>query len=238
MTEVWNSLLLLGIERYTILLILALPVVATVVGIARHFIGLKTLSIYAPIVLTYAFLELSFDRSTDTIHYLDGLKYGIVLFLLVFATSTFTYKFIKPLRLHYYPKMALIFSVISAAILLTIALGGYLGRTGFTNVNIFSVVLISAITERIVGMYAKTNFKNAFFTSIETLLLTIINYSLISYSEFQRFIFESPWILLIVVLINLLVGRFTGLRLREYIRFWDILDRDYSEENGTNKGHS
>lgn len=237
MSEVWNNLLILGIDRQTILLILALPIISTIVGIARHFIGLKTLSIYAPIVLTYAFLELSYNRADQVFDYASGLKYGIVIFILVFASSTFTHRLLSPLRLHYYPKMSLIFTIIGITILSALVIAGGLGRTGFVNISIFSAVLIAAVSERIIAIYAKTKFKNAFLTSLETLFLSLICYSLIAWHDFQTFLLTSPWILLIIVLVNLMVGRFTGLRLREYLRFWEILDKDYSSENGTDQSN-
>jgi hypothetical protein len=232
MQDIWLTLTELGIERYTIILILALPVVSTIVGIARHMIGLKTLSIYAPIVLTYAFIELGFDRRTDLINYVDGLKYGLALFIIVFITSTGFYKLTRGLKLHFYPKMSLIFTAVAIMTMISIIAAAYLGRNGYININIFSVVLITAVSERLISIYAKTNFKNTLYISIETLILTVINYSLISWTAFQEFMLYNPWVLAVLILINLYVGTFTGLRLREYWRFREILDIDYTNENG------
>jgi hypothetical protein len=44
---------------------------------------------------------------------------------------------------------------------------------------------------------------------------------------FQNLLINSPYIILLLFPINYLIGRFTGLRLTEYLRFWDILvDKD------------
>lgn len=230
MQDIWSEIFSLGIDRYTILLILFLPFVSTTVGIARHLIGFKTLSIYAPIVLTYAFIELGFDRTIDSIRYFDGLKYGIVLFFIVFFAASLIYKLTRNVRMTFFPKMSLVFTGVSLAMLLSIVLAAYLGRNGFSNINIFSVVLISATSERLVSLYAKTNFKSMLFVSFETILLTVFNYTLISWQDFQAFLLESPWIIILLIIINLYVGRFKGLRLREYWRFREILDKDYYDD--------
>lgn len=239
MEQLWESLINQGVSEQTILLVLFLPVVATVVGFARHFIGLKTLSIYAPIVLTFAFIELSINNQ-GRIDLALGLRHGLLVSALVFATSTLFYKLTKNIRMHYFPKMSLIFTIVSIVILALLIVAANLGRDGFVNISGFSIVMISAVSERLIAMYAKTNFKNTLFTSVETLLLTLFNFTLISIPEFQKFLINSPWFILFIVLFNLYIGQFRGLRIREIWRFRSILNQDFSNEepHGTTENSS
>lgn len=232
MNGLWAQVIELGVPAETILLIMFLPVVSTTVGIARHILGLKTLSIYAPIVLTYAFIELGFENGQ--IDYFAGLRHGLIIFAIVFVTATAFYSITRSLRMHYYPKMSLIFTTVSIIMVIVLLIGAYLGRTDFIKLNVFSIVLITAISERLISIYAKTDFKNTTYISAETLILTLINFSLLAWEPFRLFLMDSPWFLIALVILNFYVGQFRGLRLREYWRFRRILNRDYeSEENGT-----
>ena len=44
-----------GIEKSTIVLLLMLPIVATMVGISRHIIGMRSLGIYLTLIITFIF---------------------------------------------------------------------------------------------------------------------------------------------------------------------------------------
>ena len=242
MQDLWSEIVTLGIDERTIMLILFLPVVSTIVGIARHIVGIKTLSIYAPIVLTFAFIELSVVPNSSELLFWQGLRHGIIIFILVFLSATGFYSLTRGLRMHYFPKMSLIFTIVSIVMLTAIIIAAFLGRYGFTGINIFSIVLISATSERLVSVFAKTNFRNTLLISIETLILTVISYSVFSIAEFREFLVNSPWVMFILVVINLYIGRYRGLRFREYWRFRSILDQDYTQaeggKNGNNKGIS
>ncbi|MCA9379525.1 hypothetical protein KC640_03785 [Candidatus Dojkabacteria bacterium] len=222
-----NSLLTSsGLDSTLIILLLFLPVISTVVAISRHVIGLKSLSLYAPILLAYAFIEIGLDRTTGDVILLDGLKYGTIFFVLVILTTTLLYAPLRRLRLHYYPKVSLIYIAVAniliiSLILLSIADGGVAER-----VSTFSIVLIAAITERIMSAQARKGIKAALISSVETYLQAVVGFLLFSINGLRELLLQEPWLILVLALINLLIGLFTGLRLTEYFRFYSILNDD------------
>lgn len=219
-----------GIYNYTLMLILLLPIISTVVSVWRHVVGMKTLSLYAPIVLTYAFIEMGMNRTEETFNPVVSLVYGVIFYMVVLVVSTGLYRLMKRLRINYYSKMSLIFSGIASAVLIVYFLAAALGDHNLSNVNIFSIVLIAAIAERLVANYARSDFKGTVLLSLETLLLALIGLAVFSIPQLQKLLIESPWIILIVILLNFVVGTFKGLRLSEYWRFRAILDKDYNEK--------
>ena len=61
-------------------------------------------------------------------------------------------------------------------------------------------------------------------TTIETLVLATIGYSILSLQVTREWVLAKPELtVLLTVLVNIFLGRFTGLRLLEYWRFRELL---------------
>ncbi len=219
-----------GIYNYTLVLILLLPIISTMVSISRHIIGVKTLSLYAPIVLAYAFIEIGMNRPAQSFDPVVSLAYGSAFFLVVLIVATGLYRLLKPLRINYYSKMSLIFTGIASAVFIVYYAAAVLGDRSLSSVNVFSIVLIAAISERLVANYARTDLKGTIVISLETLAVALIGLLIFSIPQLQKILIESPWLIIVIVVINFAVGSFRGLRLTEFWRFSRILDKDYGDK--------
>lgn len=215
-----------SVDLSTITVLLMLPVVATIVSIARHLIGLKSLGVFITIILTFAFYELGLIGGSYISYPLDGFKYGYVLLFITFVSATVTYGLIKNWALHYYPKLAVIITSVIGVITIILMTAAYFNITGIFKVEIFAVLLIALLSEKFMGLLARKSLQTTLFVTVETTVIASFAYIIISYPEFQTLILQSPYLLLLLFPINYLLGRFTGLRLREYTRFSDILDRE------------
>src|SRR3990167_2440387 len=98
-----NYLINNGLDQNTILLILSLPVIATIIAIARQIIGIKAFGIYIPSIIALTFVVTS-------------LKFGIIIFLALLITGTLARIIAKRLRLLYLPRMAILMTVVSLSI--------------------------------------------------------------------------------------------------------------------------
>jgi F0F1-type ATP synthase assembly protein I len=115
-------------------------------------------------------------------------------------------------------------------ILAIVSLLFQLGVKEVVSLNVLAVVMIATISERMMSNYARHGAKECISISGETLLLAVLSFLLFSWGNFQSFLLASPWILIVVLVINLIVGKFTGLRLLEYFRFWEILNKDEEKD--------
>jgi len=223
------------VER-SFLLLLALPIVTTVVGIFRHVIGIKTASIYAPIIVTYAFFELGFrgnEYSQLQPDYLRGLQFGLLLYVIVFAASTLLYLSIKRLRMHYIPKSTLVLIGVSLTLMTVVFAGIYIfDREGLVYLDIFTIIMLIALTDNFISTLSRKDIYKTTYVALQTLLVAIISYSIIAIEETQEAIitYGIP-ILIVLVAINLFVGRYISLRLTEYYRFKDILLQENTSKN-------
>jgi hypothetical protein len=226
MDNLLNFAELISIDSHAIFLLIALPIVATIVGFAHYIIGIKTISIYFPIILTFMFYELGVQENSLVSNQFNGLKYGISLSIIIFGASATSYELIRKLSLHYYTKLSIVITCVVITLLAFLIIAGLFDKQGFLKINIFSLILIASLAERYMNLLAFNSKKSATKLSFETLVLSIICYLFISWSIIQNFIIDNTWILFILLPINYYIGKFSGLRLLEYYRFKDILNNN------------
>lgn len=220
-----------GLALSIVFLVLTLPVVATIGSFIRHVIGIRSFGVYTPIALTYAFYELGVVDSTEISYPTLGLKYGLTLILIVFASSTVVHLITKSVKLHYIPKMSLVLTGVVIAILVAMSGGAYFNKAGFISVDVLALLLVITISEQYINVYVNKDGRTAILLGIQTILIALISYILISWDVFRNLLLDYPFhIIIIAIILNIFVGLWLGLRLTEYIRFWDILTDKSSQE--------
>jgi len=214
-----------GIGMESLVLLLLLPVAATFIGISRHIIGFRSLGIYLSIVLVFIFYQLGLITGTPYSDPLVGLSHGIILILVIFLSTAISYKLIKKLPIHYYPKLSIILVNVTLALLLLIVLFELLGVSYIIKMNTFTLILIAGIAEKYVSILTRKRISATLIISFESLIQAVLCYLILSLQPFIDFIIQYPYAILLLFPINYLVGKFTGLRLSEYLRFKKILDK-------------
>ena len=199
-----------GVSIETIYLILVLPFVATLIAAFRQLIGVKSFGIYTPLVLTFAFWAI-------------GIKYGIAIFLIIFLTGTAVRYVLRNFRLLYMPRMAIVLTVISLAILALLAIGGYLDKSGLASTSILPILILITLIEKFISAQVEKGFRTAAFLSVETLIISIAGYYFIIWDQFRNLVLEHPEYILLLFVINIFLGKWTGIRLSEYLRFREVL---------------
>jgi hypothetical protein len=204
-----TALLNEGVGMETVTLLLVLPVAATLIALFRQVIGIKAFGIYTPLIIAFAFL--AFDPK--------GLKYGIVLFVAVISIGMATRYIMRRFRLLYLPRVAITLSVVALVILGALALGGHYQRTGFANLDIVPLLVVVALSEKFIAAQIEKGSRIALILALETLVISVVVYLVISSAFLTGYLLRYPWLILLTFAINIWLGRFTGLRLTEYVRF-------------------
>ena len=210
MSEIINLIASQGVSIETIYLILALPFIATLIAAFRQLIGIKSFGIYTPLVLTFAFWAI-------------GIKYGLAIFIVIFITGTAVRYVLKNFRLLYMPRMAIVLTVISLAILALLAIGGYLQKTGLAATSILPILILITLIEKFISTQVEKGFRTAAILSVETLAIAIAGYYFIIWDQFRNLVLEHPEYILLLFIINIFLGRWTGIRLSEYLRFREVI---------------
>lgn len=199
-----------GVPETTIALLLMLPIIATFIAMVRQIIGLKGFGLYTPLIISFAFVETT-------------LKYGVALFVLVLIAGTITRLVVRKARLLYLPRIAIVTSVVALTILFVFYEGAYSGRNGLITVSIFPLLIIITLVEKFVAAQIESGARSAVVLTLETLIIAIAAFYVITWATLQDFLLAYPWAILVTLIVNIILGRYTGLRLTEFIRFRDVI---------------
>lgn len=208
-----NFFLQEGVPFDTVVLIFMLPIIATFIAFLRQVVGIKAFGIYTPLIITFAFLAT------------NGLRYGIVIFIAVIVIGMLMRFVLKPFRLLYLPRVAIMLSVVAVLILVMLVFGGNLRRTGLASVSIFPILIMITLVEKFVSVQIEKGNKTAMILALETLIISVVGYYIASWPTLIRLLIAHPWIIIITLPINIFLGKWTGLRLTEYFRFKEIIKK-------------
>jgi len=219
-----NYLISHGIPASVILLVLLLPAIATLVAFFKQVVGLTTFGVYTPSVLTLSFLAI-------------GLKLGLIVFIVVVFTSVLTRKVIKRYRLSYTPRLAIILSFVSLAIFAAIVLltwlaplGDYHRVTSLIATSIFPMLIMSTLAEKFVSIQTEKGSYSAIRLLLEVMFVSVACYFVVGkWKYLHTLVLSTPEIIFFFIFVDVLLGRFTGLRLTEYIRFHDVIKKTEEE---------
>jgi len=191
-----------GIPANQIGYLLLLPLVACFIAIARYVVGLRGFGIFTPVMLAVVFLIM-------------GLIPGVSLFIMIVVVATMARIIMRKIKIHYLARMALVIWVVCLAVFFAMYL---------FEISILPVMLLILLAENFVEAQISQSPNRAVQLTAETFVMALGCFGLMSWSLLHKWATAEPEILLVVtVILNLLVGRFTGMRILEYQRFRRLL---------------
>jgi len=205
-----NYLINHGVPINSITLILMLPIIATILAFSRQVIGIKAFGLITPAMTTLSFLVM-------------GLQYGLIIFSAVLLAGTLTRLVMRRLHLLYLPRMALVLSSVSLAILVFFGFGVATNNVAIASFSIFPILILTLLAEEFIALQFKAGARSAFIVTAWTLLLAVACYFIVSWELLRTVIVSYPEVTLIAIPANILLGRWGGLRLTEYFRFRKLL---------------
>ncbi len=203
-----------GVPANVIVLVLLFPLVSSFIAASRHIIGLRGFGIYIPAVLSVALVS-------------TGVIEGIALFLAIIIVALPAKKFLARFKLPYLPRTAILLWFVSLAVLAVQLLAPVLNMIKLMTVNIFPIMILVLVAENFLDAQARTKPADAIALTIETIGLAFLSGLLLKWEALQKLALLQPELLIIAVLIlNLLVGKFVGLRVSEYFRFRSLMEEE------------
>jgi hypothetical protein len=202
-----------GVPINTIVLLLMLPGVAALIAAARHFIGIRGFGIFLPAALSVVFVA-------------TGPIVGIGLFLVIVFVSTLARILLRKtkIKLQYLPRMALLLMFVVLGILGVLFMAPFFDSTRLANVSIFPVLILVLLAEDFSKIQLGKSVKTAMNLTIETLILALSSYIILTLEPVHVFALLKPEIyILSVIVFDILVGRYIGLRFIELWRFRKLI---------------
>lgn len=221
MNEFTTWLIESGVSREMLLLIVFIPVIATLTNISRYIVGLKTLGTYPAMILAFAY-------------YLTGARYGIAITILIVLTSIITHLILKKIRMHYMSRISINYIILAIVLLGFFVL---INKVPFLHDNLeidsispLSVVLIATLSDFVTKQFVKTNIFLTVRGLAETMIIALLGWTVMRFEVVSTFLLNNVWIVPVLIIINFLVGQTKALRLMDFLRFKQII-RDDTESN-------
>ncbi len=210
-----HAMLTRGIAGQTVLLLLMLPVIATILSFLKQVVGVVTYGLFVPSIIALSFLAL-------------GWWVGLLFLLFIVAAGSVSRFLVRRLHILFIPKVAIIITLVSLFVLVLLAVNVAFGVAASRD-TVFVLLIMSTLSESFLSAKAEQGWTSAFTGILQTGGAALLCVFIVQWSWFQTLILAYPELLLLTILANVLVGRYTGLRLSEYIRFRAVL-RQAAEE--------
>jgi hypothetical protein len=221
----WKNFLRYAMERAvgngmpvnTVVLILLFPLVVAIVAAARHLIGVRGVGILTPALLAVAFLA-------------TGIWVGVGLFLIILMVATASRFLLRKLKLQYMPRLALLLWFVSAGVLGTLFLAAYFSLGSVLTVGIFPILILMLLAETFIDIQQGRSASEAKDIIFQTFLLAMISSLLLAWQQVQRVVVLYPELVFFgVAIFDIFIGKYTGLRLTEYLMFKRVTQDDEEE---------
>ena len=215
----WASVVRAQVPLGALTLILILPIIATLVVVARVVVGLETFGLFGPVIVSLAFIT-------------TGLWWGTVIFIVIVGLGVALRAALQRLRLQAVARLAILIALVSAVMGGLTLMGATLGIGALLNVSIFPMVIMSNVIENFAASQVELGTGQAVRMTVTTLLLSITCYLVVERAGLQSLVLAFPEILVATVVIDVLLGKWRGLRLLEYLRFRAVARRAGAAASG------
>lgn len=203
-----------GVSSEMIILLLMLPVILTIITFLKQVVGVTTFGLYTPAVITLSLVAL-------------GWQIGLSLLAIILFVGYLTRASMKRYRLLYFPKIATILTVISLVLLVVLAIAASFGITLAPD-TIFILLIMATLSEEFMSVKEEMGLRNALMAVGETVLVALLCFSIVQWGVLKSLIIAYPEIVVLTIVVNVFLGKWTGLRLSEVVRFKEIFK--YLEE--------
>ena len=186
--------------------LLMIPVGAIVIVFMRNFVGVRTFGTFLPVLVALAFRE-------------SRLLSGVLLFALLVSAGLAVRFYLERLRLLLVPRLAAILTVVVLLMLFFSLLFHRLGIDTGLSVALFPMVILTMVIERMSIVWDERGPGEAIQDGLGTLAVAMIAYVVMGIDVIEHLVFVFPELLLPLLAVFLLSGRYTGYRLSELGRF-------------------
>ncbi len=188
-----------------------MPVAALIICVFRNLIGMTSFGLFAPALVGLAFRDL---RSWA----------GIVVFVSIVLVGWLMRRVLDSYHLLQVPRIALMLSLIVLVLILLVLTANYYDVPTTRYIALFPMIILTGMVERFWTLEAEDGVGSSFKTLLSTLTIAATISVVLSFKGLARWLFAYPETLGLIMAAQFLIGRYTGYRLLELLRFRDFLD--------------
>jgi uncharacterized protein with transglutaminase domain/transglutaminase superfamily protein len=200
----------IGLSQNLLKIIIMLPLGALVTVIFRNVIGVETFGTFLPALIAAAARE-------------TGLLWGMIGFTLIILIASAIRKSLDWMQLLHSPKMAVMLTMVVLVMLSMSTLAVHFELFAFAHITLFPIAILAITAERFTLIETEQGFGKALRITLVTLLVTAACYMVMDSLFMQTQFLAFPELLLVVIALNLWLGKWMGMRLLEFVRFRRVI---------------
>ncbi len=198
---------------------LLIPIGILVVSFMRIVIGVKTFGTFTPVLIALGLRQVTLWPGLL-------MLLGIVLFGWLFRCV------LDRLKMLIIPRLSIVITLVIMFIIGMMMLGFHLGQLNFMYVSLFPIIIITWIIER----FSISQIEDGFFSAVKdlfgTVFVSVAAYYVLEIPFLRSLLFSFPETLLAVIAAQLILGRYTWMRVLELFRFGALYFRDQPPVGG------
>lgn len=198
-------------ERATFRYIVLIPLGAFVVVLMRNIVGIPTLGTFMPVLLALALLEIPLLR-------------GLSMFSVLVAVGLWFRFLLSRLNLLVVPRVAACVVIVTLLMIMMTVFSSRLGMSGGAQITLFPMIILAWTIERMSLIWEEEGKRNAIIQVAGSLVVSVLAYLFMRVPQIQYWAYYFPELLLVLLAGILMIGRYTGYRLSELIRFKTFSD--------------
>lgn len=190
--------------------LVTIPVGITLLVFLRQFIGFKTLGTFMPVLIGIAFRE-------------TALFNGLLMFSVLIALGLALRFYLERLQLLLVPRLAVVvIFIVMVMAAITIGLTGSNHAIGLS-LSLFPIVILTMTIERMSIVWEESSAGEAIKQGVGSLAVASIAYLAMTNDQVEYLMYQFPELLLTLMGLCVLMGRYTGLRVSELWRFRQLV---------------
>jgi hypothetical protein len=203
--------------------VLILPIGALVTAFFRTIIGIRTFGTFSPTLLALAFVY-------------NDWKGGLCIFFVVLATGFMSRTLLDRLKLLLVPRLGIILTMVVMLMVLGISvMNHYHWSPPGGKTVLLPMVILTNLVERFYVTTEEDSIFEAARLLLASVLLALVIYLLLRSPSLGNLLFHYPEMHFFTVAALILIGRYTGYRLMELIRFRDFVPDDSNQPGAGNE---
>ena len=198
-------------EQNAYMHILLVPFGALVVVLLRVLVGLRTSGTFMPILIALAFMETT-------------LFAGLIMFIVIVGIGLVIRSYLSNLNLLLVARISAVMIVVIMIMSFMSILSFKLGIKEVMTITFFPMIILAWTIERMSILWEEEGPKEVFIQGGGSLIVATFAYFVMSDPFVSHTAFNFPELLLVVLAMIIMLGRYSGYRLSELIRFRSMVD--------------
>ncbi len=189
--------------------ILLIPIGVLIVVILRILVGIRTMGTFMPVLFALTFLQTT-------------LLNGLIMFFVIVFSGLFIRFYLSRLHLLLVARISAVIIVVIGIMSVMSILSYKLELTEALSVTFFPMIILSWTIERMSILWEEEGGHEVLVQGSGSLIVAVLTYFAMKNEYVAYLFFNFPEMLLVVLAMVIIIGRYTGYRLSELMRFTPV----------------